>query len=226
VKHLACTLSLGLLVACGAGKSGEDTGTGAAGTSTTGATTDAPTSSSSTGGPTSAAPTTTSSTGTPDLTSTGDESCGTACTSEGGNFLPGEPDAGDKLACDVLAEDCPAGQKCMPYVDGGDALWNALKCVPVDPAPVGVGEACDAPGNGLTGVDNCDKHVMCWDVENDMGVCAAMCVDDGCAEGFNCFVANDGILNLCLQACDVNMPDCPPGTGCLPVVDGGVCAPA
>ena len=63
-------------------------------------------------------------------------------------------------------------------------------------------------------------------VEDDVGVCAAMCVDNGCAAGFNCFVANDGILNLCLQACDVDMPDCPPGTGCLPVLAGGVCAPA
>jgi len=226
MKHRACTLALALVVACGADKSGEETGTGATGTSTTGASTGAPTSSSSTGS-SGAAPTTTSSTGTPDLTSTGDESCGTACTgaSEGGNFLPAA-DAGSKLGCDVLAEDCPAGQKCMPYVDDGGTQWNALKCVPVDPAPVGVGEVCDAPGNGLTGVDNCDKHVMCWDVANNMGTCAAMCVDNGCAEGFNCFVANDGILNLCLQACDVNMPDCPPGTGCLPVLAGGVCAPA
>lgn len=231
MKHLACTLALAstLTVACGADKSGEDTGTGAGtGTGTTGASTDAPTSSSGTGS-SSTAPTTTSSTGAPDLTTVSDETCATGCTgtSEGGSFIAGEPDAGSGLECDVIVEDCPAGQKCMPYVrEGSSTAWDGLKCVPVDPAPVGVGEACDAPGNGQTGTDNCDKHVMCWDVDNDIGTCAAMCVDNGCAVGFNCFVANDGILNLCLQACDVDMPDCPPGTGCLPVLAGGVCAPA
>lgn len=225
MKHRACTFGLALLVSCGADKSGDPdsaTGTGASTGASTGIvdTTNAGSTSTSTSS---------GSTGAPVPTTTGDETCGTACTgtSEGASFLPGDPDAGSGVECDVLAEDCPVGQKCMPYVrDGGGTSWNGLKCVPVDPAPVGVGEACDAPGNGLTGVDNCDKHVMCWDVDNDMGVCAAMCVDNACAPGFNCFIANDGVLNLCLQACDVNLPDCPPGTGCLPVLGGGVCAPA
>ena len=223
MKHRACTLGLALLVSCGADKSGDPdsaTGTGASTGASTGIvdTTHANSTSTSSGA-----------TGAPVPTTTGDETCGTACTgtSEGASFLPGDPDAGSGVECDVLAEDCPVGQKCMPYVrDGGGTSWNGLKCVPLDPAPVGVGEACDAPGNGLTGVDNCDKHVMCWDVDNDMGVCAAMCVDNACTPGFNCFIANDGVLNLCLQACDVNLPDCPPGTGCLPVLGGGVCAPA
>jgi len=217
VKHRACTLGLAILLACSADKSDDADSTTSTTTST--ASTDiAGTSSTSSS----------TSTAAPVPTTTGDESCGTACTgtSEGGSFLPGDPDAGSGIECDVIAEDCPTGQKCMPYVRNGGTSWNGLKCVPVDPAPAGVGEACDAPGNGLTGVDNCDKHVMCWDVANDMGVCAAMCVDNGCAPGFNCFVANEGVLNLCLQACDVNMPDCPPGTGCLPVINGGVCAPA
>ena len=223
MKHRACTLGLALMVACGSDKSGETDSATSTGSST-GASTDivGTTDASSTS-------TTSGSTSTPVPTTTGDESCGTACTgtNEGSSFIPGEPDAGDGIECDVLAEDCPVGQKCMPYVqDGGGASWNGLKCVPIDPAPVGVGEACDAPGNGLTGVDNCDKHVMCWDVANDMGVCAAMCVDNSCAPGFNCFIANEKILNLCLQECDVGMPDCPRGTGCLPVVGGGVCAPA
>ena len=235
MKLRPCTLAaitvmavMAAVAACG-DKSNTDAGDATTGPGTTGAATDGATTTS--GGEstasTSSTPTSTATTAPTSSTGPGPTGGEDTLTSEGGSFLPGNPDAGGGLECDVLAEDCPAGQKCMPYVrDGGGNQWNGLKCVPVDPAPVGVGEACTAPGNGLTGIDNCDKHVMCFDVDDDMGVCAAMCVDNDCAEGFNCFVANDGILNLCLQACNVNMPDCPRGTGCLPVLGGGVCAPA
>ena len=172
---------------------------------------------------------TTTTTATPTSTPTSDPStgCTTACTdaSEGSGFIYGAPDAGSALECDIQAEDCPTGQKCMPWVDGGGSMWNALKCVPVDPAPVAVGEACDAPGGGLTGIDNCDKHVMCFEVQGDTGVCRAMCNSGTCEPGTHCFTANDAILQLCLPACDLNMPACPPGHTCLPVPAGGVCAP-
>ena len=210
----ALLLGLAVLAACGGKDDGDTDATSTTASPTTSTTTDDPT--------TTAAPTTTPTTTDP---TTG---CTTACTdaSEGSGFIYGAPDAGGSaLECDIQAEDCPAGQKCMPWVSGGGSMWDALKCVPVDPAPVAVGEACDAPGGGLTGVDNCDKHVMCFEVQGDTGVCRAMCNSGTCEPGFNCFTANDAILQLCLPACDVNMPDCPPAHTCLPVPAGGVCAP-
>jgi hypothetical protein len=205
----ALLLGLAMLAACG-GKEDSDTDS-----------TTSSTSSSSTDNTTTAIPTTSS----PTDATTG---CATACTdaSEGSGFIYGAPDAGGSpLECDVQKEDCPAGQKCMPWVNDGGSKWNALKCVPVDADPVPVGEACEAPGGGLTGIDNCDKHVMCFEVSGTTGVCRAMCESSTCEPGFNCFIANEDILQLCLPACDFNMPDCPPGSTCLPVLEGGVCAP-
>lgn len=203
-------LGLAVFAACGDKDDGDtdNTSTDATSTSTSEATT-------------TVAPTTSA-------TEAASSGCVTACsdTSEGTGFIYGAPDTGDTpLECDVQAEDCPAGQKCMPWVDGGGGIWNALKCVPVDPAPVAVGEACEAPGGGLTGVDNCEKHVMCFEVQGGTGVCRAMCDSGTCDAGFNCFIGNDKVLQLCLPACDLNMPDCPPGRACLPVIGGGVCAP-
>lgn len=211
----AVLLGLAVLAACG----GKDDG----GTDDT---TSTPVTASSTDDPgttTTDIPTTTSASSDPS------SGCATACTdaTEGSGFIYGSPDAGSSpLECDVQLEDCPAGQKCMPWVDDGSNVWNALKCVPVDRDPVAVGEACQAPGGGLSGVDNCDKHVMCFEVSGNEGICRAMCDGTTCDTGFNCFVANDQVLQLCLPACDVDMPDCPPGQGCLPVLGGGVCAPA
>ncbi len=216
----AWALGLVMLAACGGDKSdatsessGTDTGADTSTGSTTTATTGLPTTSGDAG------------TGTDTDTDTG---CGTACndSTEAGGFIYGAPDFGSSTdECDVLAEDCPAGQKCMPWIEGDPSGgWNALKCVPVDPDPAQHGEPCVAPGGGGDGVDDCDKHVMCWDVTAGMGTCVAMCEDSQCPTGSACFVANEGVLNLCLPVCDPDMPDCPEGEICIPVPTGGVCA--
>ena len=205
-------LGLVVLAACG-GKSDGDTDANTTDANTTAATstTDDPT-------PTTSTASTTSST----------TDCASACTdaSEGTGFIYGAPDAGSSpIECDLQQEDCPEGQKCMPWANDGSSMWNATKRVPVDPAPVPVGEACEAPGGGLTGIDNCEKHVMCFEVQGNTGICRAMCDSGTCPADFNCFIGNDEVLQLCLPACDLNMPDCPPAHTCLPVLGGGVCAP-
>jgi hypothetical protein len=210
-------LGLAMLAACGGDKMSDDSTS-----STTSQTSEAQTTTAddttTTGTPTTTAPTTT------DLTTSG---CGTACvdTTEATGFIYGAPDLGSLLECSIETEDCPDGQKCMPWVSDGSNMWNALKCVPIDPDPVGVGEACVAPGNGQNGEDNCDKHVMCFEVNGDNGICRAMCDNGACAPEFNCLSANDGILELCLPACDLQAPMCEPGHTCIPVAAGGVCAP-
>lgn len=215
----AWALGLAVFAACG-GKDGDSATDSGTSSSTDGAT--------STSGATDDPTTTTATPTTSGATSDASTGCTTACASstEAAGFIYGAPDAGQTtLECDLQAEDCPDGQKCMPFVDGPGTMWNALKCVPVDAAPVPVGEACNAPGGGLDGLDNCEKHVMCFEVQGNQGVCRAMCDSGTCDDGFNCFVGNDDVLQLCLPECDINMPDCPPGHGCIPVPDGGVCAP-
>ena len=68
--------------------------------------------------------------------STGGSSCGFVCDSS--------DTAGD--TCDLWEQDCPEGEKCNPWANDGGASWNALRCVPIDPNPDGVGEPCTVSG--------------------------------------------------------------------------------
>ncbi|MCY1062183.1 hypothetical protein [Nannocystis sp. SCPEA4] len=117
--------------------------------------------------------------------------------------------------CDIWSEDCPEGQKCMPYSGDGDLSWESLKCVPIAPDPDRVEEPCTVVGSAVSGEDSCDKHQMCWDVdpETGSGTCIAMCTgtpnEPECARPYEaCIVANDGVLILCIPQCDPLASDC------------------
>ena len=127
----------------------------------------------------------------------------------------------DPFECDNFAQDCPEGQKCTAWAEGGGGSWNALKCVPVmgDKQP---GEPCFAPEGGTGGLDDCAEAVMCWDVdENNMGVCVALCSGSPeapvCPDDGPCTIAGGGELNLCLLACNPLVQDCPGTDLCVPV---------
>ncbi len=166
-------------------------------------------------------------TGDPTGDPTGDTSTGgetTGCTfiscGDGG-------DGGNE--CDVWAQDCPEGEKCMPWANDGGNSWNALKCTPLDPAPQQPGDVCTTE-NAVGGVDNCAISSMCWDVdpETNEGSCVAFCEgteeDPSCAPGFSCAILNAGTLILCLPSCDPLLQDCPGDDLCLGVGDGFICA--
>ncbi|MBK7829968.1 hypothetical protein [Nannocystis sp.] len=173
-------LGLAVFAACG-GKDDGDTDS----TSTSEAST-------STGEATTTAAPTTSAT---DAASTG---CLTGCsdTTVGTGFIYGTPDTGDTPSrCDVQAEDCPAGEKCMPWVDGGGAMWNALKCVPVDPTPW----PSASPARPRRRPHGRRQLRQARDVlrgPGNTGVCRAMCDSGTCEAGFNCFIGNDNVLQL------------------------------
>ncbi len=141
----------------------------------------------------------------------------TAC-----DFLSCDSDPGDMEECDMLAQDCPEGEKCMPWADGGGSSWNATKCSPIDPDPKQPGEACVVEGSPVSGVDNCAKASMCWDVDpENEGVCIAFCegtsVEDAtCDPGFSCTLNADLSLILCLPDCDPLAQDCPGDELCIP----------
>ena len=203
-----------LLIACGDSKDpmgntspGSATDTTDASGGTTGAATEAGT----TGAPTTGA------------TSTGaQESTGTT----GCSFLEcgGSSSGGQSTKeCDQWTQDCPDGEKCMPYSGDGDNSWESLKCVPVVPNPGSPGDACTVEGSAVSGIDSCDVWSMCWNVDpnTQMGVCVAMCVGDPnspkCeAPMTTCLVSNDGVLTLCLPQCDPLTQDCPGADLCIP----------
>ena len=213
---------------------GDATGDGASSTSTGeggGQTSGLPTSSGSTEGTQPQPGTTdtgtepgTTTTGNPGSTTTtaSEDTCGFICETTG---TGGE--STEKL-CDTFTQDCPEGEKCAPYAEGGGSSWNATKCVPVtgDGQP---GEPCTSMGGGVSGLDDCAEGVMCWDVDDmNQGYCVGMCTGSEsrpiCPGGSPCATTGDGILNLCLPHCDPLIQDCLGNDLCIPVGDTFVCA--
>ena len=145
-------------------------------------------------------------------------STGIAESSDGFTFILGRDAFVDP--CDLWAQDCPRGEKCMPWGTEG-TIWNAVRCSPIVDDPAGAGEPCVAEESGLSGIDDCDINSMCWAVDPDTleGYCLPLCegaeddptCTDPCRE---CTIANDGILPLCLAACDPVASDCQPGERC------------
>jgi hypothetical protein len=147
----------------------------------------------------------------------------------GCNFICDPPP--DVHECDPWSQDCPDGEKCMPWANDGGAAWNSLRCTPVSDALKQDGDACQVEGSGVSGIDDCDIGLMCWDVdENGEGTCVSMCT--GSAEAplcddpaDTCVIANDGVLNLCLLTCDPLLQDCGEGSACYGAGDSFACAP-
>jgi hypothetical protein len=136
------------------------------------------------------------------------------------------------VECDIWNEDCPRGEKCMPWANDGGSSWNATKCVPLAVQPDGVGEPCTALGSGTSGIDSCDIHSMCWNVDSETleGICQPFCVgpevnpscEDACS---TCNVSGNASLILCLPQCDPLGQDCPDGQACFLWQTGFGCAP-
>jgi len=139
-------------------------------------------------------------------------------TETSSNFVPDMADTGD-TACDPFMQDCPAGEKCVPYASSG-GTWDANKCVQVtgDAQP---GDSCiwDGPS---AGTDNCGEDSICWDAMDVDGVAVGVCTPfcDGSADNpicdpqTSCLIANEGAITLCITTCDPLLQDCAEGLGC------------
>lgn len=149
---------------------------------------------------------------------------GSTSGESGAGFIS-KPDAGmsGRPSCDVWAQDCDEGEKCAAWAEGGSGAWNATKCVEVmgDRQP---GEACMVLGGGGSGMDDCAKGAMCWDVSaENVGVCVPLCAGAPeipiCPGKLVCWSAGDGALNLCFPSCDPLIQDCPGDQICVLVGD-------
>lgn len=134
-------------------------------------------------------------------------------------------DVGGLGECDVWSElSCPKGQKCMPYSSDGEPHWDAVKCVPLAPDPRQDGDVCSAPQLVLDGLDDCDDHTMCWNIDpgTHLGICHSMCLgspdEPACTNpGRTCDINDEGVRVLCLRLCDPLAPgDCAPTEVCAP----------
>lgn len=162
------------------------------------------------------------------MTSVGDVSSGGVGVDTSDSGMP--PDFPEY--CSTIEQDCPRGYKCMPYASDGGGSWNDTRCVPVVDDPSAAGEPCTVVGNGLSGEDDCDGASMCWDVDpkTNEGTCAPFCIGDRsdptCPDPCDyCTISGDGVLTLCLSACDPLVQDCGAGEACYPINQAFVCAP-
>jgi hypothetical protein len=173
---------------------------------------------------------------TPSTSRSGTESSdGTGSTtrtdSTGVIFLNNEPDTSFHFKCDMFEQDCPAGEKCMPYAYDGGSAWNGTKCSPVVDDPAGTDEPCHVESSPYSGSDDCDFGAMCWDVDPETleGTCLPLCVDESnphCEDPNRvCPITADGAILLCFSVCSPLQQDCPEGQACYPVEDSWQCAP-
>jgi hypothetical protein len=124
--------------------------------------------------------------------------------------------------CDPYQQDCPAGEKCLPYDPDATGVWDSTRCAPVIAAPAQLGEPCTmSAGSAMGGEDTCDVGLVCWDLVGNQGTCAEMC---GCGdasptcetEGNLCAVLNGGAVGVCRSTCHPADPDgCGPDQVCV-----------
>ena len=144
-----------------------------------------------------------------------------------------DPDGGGvSVECSIWDQDCGDGEKCQPWANDGGAQQNATRCTPVDPNPMAPGDPCTVEGSGISGIDDCDVGVLCYDVAEGSleGTCVAMCggseVMPECPEGSWCSITNEGVLALCLpdELCvDDGVCQCMCGMGVDPDCMEGQC---
>lgn len=172
----------------------------------------------------------TSTTGQPPAT-TGADSSDTGNMDDNG-FVPEADMGGPIVMCDTFSQDCPDGEKCVPFIPEGESTWTGTRCVEVTGAAVD-GDPClleslQEPNDG------CDEDHLCWELiynEDNVleGVCRPFCAGTSgnptCEEGASCLLT--GTINVCLQQCHPLFDDCGDAKGCY--LNGGqdffVCQP-
>lgn len=121
--------------------------------------------------------------------------------------------------CDRFVQDCPAGQKCVPYATT-DQPWDANKCVDIT-GEGAAGDPCTWDGYA-DATDDCDGSSACYE-----GICRAFC--GGTAQSPTCrgeaACLLTPVLNFCIEPCDPLGDDCPIGAGCHYFAGAFTCVP-
>lgn len=146
----------------------------------------------------------------------------------GGDFLvyPDVPTHG--FECDLIAQDCARGEKCMPYSLGG-GLFEATACFPINANPVAVGEPCEYFDRAWNGHDNCGPAAVCWELgEPGSGFCKELC--GGSNNELTCSDPNaipdigcQSCFCVCEEPCSPLAQDCPGDLMCVVTSDIGTC---
>ena len=162
-------------------------------------------------------------------TSTESSSSDTTTTTDGGTFVDDDgcfDGCDEAFLCDLVTQDCPEGDKCIPEAGAISSSWDGSACIAVT-GEGKIGEACESAGIDW-GADNCGADSFCWMLEPPVegsfsGICVPFCQENGqCAEGYSC----EGFgtdLAYCVPTCDPFLQDCAEGFGCTFVEVGFMC---
>lgn len=141
-----------------------------------------------------------------------------------------DPDGGiESRECNLYEQDCDVGEKCNVWANDGGAVWNATKCVGVDPDPDLAGDECQVEGSGVSGIDSCEAGAFCWDTNTEgTGMCVPYC--QGSENAPTCDNPNEAPAAgkefcICLPTCDPLINDCPVGCGCYATDSRFQCVP-
>ncbi len=121
---------------------------------------------------------------------------------------PRKFDVGTLPPCDIWAQDCEAGSKCIPF----DHAW--LACVTQDPAPLADGDVCEPAAES----DPCGPTSWCaLDPGGATASCTPMCTgspsDPVCPPDRVCIIDDERIVAECQIPCDPFDPNaCGEGT--------------
>lgn len=116
-------------------------------------------------------------------------------------------------ACDTLAQNCPATQKCTGIKPGLDSPFTGTACVPDNAGEGGPpGGLCFT---GIDGADTCDAAGMCMQFGTGEGACLPFCA--GPAEAPTCAdpslvcarIDRTWPIDLCVPICDPLAYACP-----------------
>ncbi|MEM7156058.1 MAG: hypothetical protein AAF799_24610 [Myxococcota bacterium] len=147
----------------------------------------------------------------------GGTGCTFTCPDPPSPPTPPGPGSGG-FECDLEEQDCPEGEKCMPWANDGGNEWNATRCTPLADNPQDAGEQCNVEGSGTSGIDNCDIDALCWQVDpaTNIGTCYSLCGSDGmCDQPERTCVGFPGDVPLCVEPCDPTASACEDGQGCF-----------
>ena len=120
--------------------------------------------------------------------------------------------------CSAWLQDCPEGEKCVPY-SSGNGSWEGEKCVLVlgEGLP---GDPCTYDG-WLEATDDCGPDSMCLSADisqSGMGSCVGFCAgtpdEPECPEGSACTICGDYCPPLCIPNCNPLLQDCGEGQAC------------
>jgi hypothetical protein len=166
-----------------------------------------------------------------------DESSGSA---DSGTFIV-DPDWGGLCStlsvCDLWAQDCPEGSKCVAKDGDGDGDGDLEGCAypsceELSPDPLPRGSTCTMPDGPWSGADECEIGDFCWGVDPETleGVCVSNCggseANPLCDDGLTCFMGWSGLVTACIRGCDALAPECATGTSCTTKDgDASVCLP-